>query len=172
MPAKIHKINIYMYKTFLAVAILLSLAILVPAISYAVQPTNDAPSPERTQKAQGETYTLGPQRLCGDNDTYCCGDPGPNNDKAIVTAINFGCVGKGAAMLDLTFAIIRFLSNGVGLVIIGSLIYAGIQYSGSRGDPQSTAMAVNRIQSTVFALLLFIFAYAIINYLVPGVFLR
>lgn len=93
-------------------------------------------------------------------------------ENAIKTSIDFGCKGEGNAMLDLAFAIIRFLSNGAGLVIIGSLIWAGIQFTGSRGDPQSSAMAINRIQSTVFALLIFIFAYAIINYLVPGVFLR
>lgn len=90
----------------------------------------------------------------------------------IKTSIDFGCKGIGNAMLDLTFAIIRFLSNGAGLVIIGSLVWAGLQYTGSRGDPQATALAVNRIQSTFFALLIFIFAYAIINYLVPGTFLR
>lgn len=100
-----------------------------------------------------------------------CGGKDQGNEP-VKTSINIGCKGKGNPILDLSFAIIRFLSNGAGLVIIGSLIYAGIQYSGSRGDAQSTAMAVNRIQSTVFALLLFIFAYAIINYLVPGTFLR
>lgn len=113
--------------------------------------------------SEGETSLFG-----GATAENVCG----GGENEIRTSIDFGCKGEGNAMLDLAFAIIRFLSNGAGLVIIGSLVWAGIQYTGSRGDPQSSAMAINRIQSTVFALLIFIFAYAIINYLVPGVFLR
>jgi hypothetical protein len=64
------------------------------------------------------------------------------------------------------------LSYGVGLVIVGSLTYAGIQYTGSRGDPNANAQAVKRIQANVTALLLFVFAYAIVNYIVPGQLLK
>ena len=70
--------------------------------------------------------------------------------------------------MDVIFAIIRFLSAGAGLVIVGSLVWGGIQYSLSRGDPQATAAAVNRIKSVLVALFIFIFAYAILNYLIPG----
>jgi hypothetical protein len=87
------------------------------------------------------------------------------------TTINIGCKGKGNPIADATFAVIRFLSNGVGLVIVGSLVYGGIQYSASRGDPQATAMAVNRLRSTLLALFIFIFGYTILNYLIPAGFL-
>lgn len=86
----------------------------------------------------------------------------------INTSINIGCHQEGNPIIDLIFAIIRLLSDGVGLVIVGSLVVAGIQYSSSRGDPQATAAAVNRIRSTIFALLLFIFGYAILNYIIPA----
>ena len=92
----------------------------------------------------------------------CGGDP------SVTTSIDFGCSGKGNPILDILFAITRFVSGGVGLIIIGSLIYAGIQYTSSRGDPNETAKAIHRIQANVIALLLFIFAFAIINYVVPG----
>jgi hypothetical protein len=74
--------------------------------------------------------------------------------------------------MDMTFAIIRFLTTGVGLVLVASMIWAGMQYTFSRGDPQASANAVTRIRSNVIALLIFIFAYAIINYVVPGAFLK
>ncbi len=104
---------------------------------------------------------------------------------AITTSINFGCNGAVCptspsapyctsshnAMIDLTFAIIRFLSDGVGLIIIASVIIAGIQYTFSRGEPQSIANASKRIQSSVTALLIFIFAYALLNYIIPNGFL-
>lgn len=97
---------------------------------------------------------------------HYCGDP-IKYDK-VTTSIAIGCKGKGTPILDLVFAIIRLLSMGVGLVVIGSIIMAGIQYTTSRGDPQATAKALNRVYSTFGALLLFIFAYAILNWLIPA----
>lgn len=98
-----------------------------------------------------------------------CGAP---DQDPYTPAIDIGCQGKGNPIMDALFGIIRFLSDGVGLVVIGSIIVGGIQYSGSRGDPQATAMAINRIRSSLFALLLFIFAYAMLNYLIPGAVLQ
>ncbi len=95
-----------------------------------------------------------------------CGDPG--QEAHIDPVIDLGCKGKGNAILDLTFAIMRFLSLGAGLVMIGSTIVAGIQYTVSRGDPQATAAALKRIVSTVSALFFFVFAYAILNWVVPA----
>ncbi len=93
----------------------------------------------------------------------------PDAPKTVVkTTINIGCQGRGNPIMDATFGIIHFLSNGVGLVLIGSLVYAGVQYTLSRGDPQATAAAINRIRSTIQALLIFILAYALLNYLIPG----
>jgi hypothetical protein len=99
-----------------------------------------------------------------------CG--GGKGNTSVTTSINIGCKGTGNPITDLTFAVIRFLSAGVGLVIIASLIVAGIQYSASRGDPQATAQAVKRIRSAVTALIIFIFGYAILNYLIPAGFIH
>lgn len=74
--------------------------------------------------------------------------------------------------MDLLFAVIRFLSIGVGLVITASMVWAGIQYTASRGDPNATSQSIKRLQANVVALLLFIFAYAILNYVVPGAVLK
>ena len=99
-----------------------------------------------------------------------CGDG--VNGKAVVTSIDIGCAGKGNPIADMTFGIIRFLSAGVGLVIVGSVIVAGIQYSASNGDPQAASKAKARISSTLIALLIFIFSYTLLNYLTPGGFLN
>lgn len=95
---------------------------------------------------------------------HTCG----HGSEAIDTSIAIGCEGKGNAILDMLFAFIRFLSAGAGLFIIGSLVLGGIQYTISRSDPQATAAALNRIRSVLVALLIYIFAYAILNYLIPG----
>jgi hypothetical protein len=98
-----------------------------------------------------------------------CGGPDYN---FYTPSIDIGCRGQGNPIADALFGFIRFLSAGVGLVIVGSIIVGGIQYTGSRGDPQSTAMAINRIRSSLYALLIFIFAYAILNYIIPAGFLK
>lgn len=93
----------------------------------------------------------------------------PNDVKVV---IDIGCRGQGNAILDAAFAILRFLTLGASLVIIGSTIVAGIQFTTSRGDPQATAAAIKRITNNAAALLLFIFTYAILNWLVPNTILR
>jgi hypothetical protein len=84
------------------------------------------------------------------------------------TAIDLGCAHFGNPIEALIFAIIKLLSDGVGLVIIASLIVAGIQFTASRDEPQAKAIAIKRIQSNLTAFLLYCFAYAIIFYLIPA----
>ena len=111
------------------------------------------------------------------------------NKGMVITAIDFGCTGaqcyrapggpppatnsgycsgNHSALVDLLFAVIRFLTDGIGLVIIMSLIIAGIQYTTSQGDPSAIKHATERIRSASTALALFIFAYAILNYIIPN----
>ena len=100
-----------------------------------------------------------------------CGDR--NDDKVYVkTSIDFGCQGKGNPILDMMFAIIRLLSNGVGIIIIGSIIVGGIQYTMSAGNPQAATNAIGRIRSTLIALVLYIFAYPLLNYVLPAGFFK
>ncbi len=91
---------------------------------------------------------------------------------SVTTSINFGCSGGGTPALALLFAVIRFLSAGVGLVVIASVVFAGIQYSLAGSDPQTVTKAKKRITNSIIALIVYIFAFAIINYLVPGGFLN
>ena len=104
----------------------------------------------------------------GTNGNYCCGDS--TNGGPVVTSIDLGCKGKGNPILDMSFAIIRLLSDGVGIVVVASVVVAGIQYTAARNDPQNIANATNRIRATLIALLIFIFAYSILNYIIPGIF--
>lgn len=111
-------------------------------------------------------------KLYTEGGDYQCGS-GANTVKM---SIDIGCKGSSctsrngsgcSALVDAAFAIIRFLSNGAGLVMIGSIVWAGIQYTTSRGDPAATAKAVERIRNTLIALGIFLFSYAILNWLLP-----
>jgi hypothetical protein len=95
-----------------------------------------------------------------------------SKENAVTTSIDIGCRGAScvssnphgcSALVDAVFAIIRVLSAGVGIVIVGSLMYAGIQYAGARDDPGAVGKAKERIKSNIIALGLFIFGFAILN---------
>ncbi len=105
---------------------------------------------------------LGEQSATGDT----CG--GGNGDKSVKISLNIGCSGNGNPIIDAMFAILRFLSVGVGIVAVTMMIVAGIQYTASQGNPNATAAALKRIRNVIIALLLYFFIYALMNWLIPG----
>ena len=86
----------------------------------------------------------------------------------MTTNIDLGCQTQGNAIMDMLFGIINFLSAGVGVVLIFSTVLAGIQWSAARDNPGSVEKAKSRLLSNLLALGLFIFAWALLNFLVPG----
>jgi len=89
-------------------------------------------------------------------------------DSQVTTNIDLGCQTQGNAIMDMLFGIINFLSAGVGVVLIFSTVLAGIQWSAARDNPGSVEKAKSRLLSNLLALGLFIFAWALLNFLVPG----
>ncbi len=155
---------------------------LLSAKAYAFLPeeapivTNPAEQPNEcsTNEALTQYDSLGGcvrnPTLTGEGKTlYQCG----NGDKKVMTGINFGCRGTSYQkqlnpIVDIAFAIFRFLSAGVGIVAVGSIIVAGLQYSASRGNPAATQASIQRISNTVVGLIIYMFIFAIANFLIPG----
>ena len=91
----------------------------------------------------------------------------------VTTSIDYGCSSQTSSgdknpIVLLLYAVVRFLTAGAGIVIVGSLVVGGIQYTTSQGDPQAQAKARGRVISALGALLLFIFTFALLQWLVPG----
>ena len=85
------------------------------------------------------------------------------------TKLDLGCKRQNKnPIIDLAYALIRFLSVGVGIVVVASVVFAGIMYTTSEGNPEKTAQAKSRIQTSIMALILYLFIFAIVQYLVPG----
>lgn len=63
---------------------------------------------------------------------------------------------------------INLLTMVFGLIATGSLIFAGIQYSASEGDPTKAGQAKNRIANTIFAIIAYLFLYGFLQFLIPG----
>jgi hypothetical protein len=64
--------------------------------------------------------------------------------------------------------VVNFLSAGVGLVVVGSIIVGGIQYAVAGNNANTVSAAKKRIQDTIIALIAFFFIYAFLNWLIPG----
>jgi hypothetical protein len=63
---------------------------------------------------------------------------------------------------------IQMLTIAFGLIAVISLVMGGIQYSASGGDPQKVTEAKKRISMTLMAVAAYAFAFAFIQFLVPG----
>ena len=96
--------------------------------------------------------------------------------RQVKTKFNLGCLGtnppgnieKLNAIEDMLYSFIRFLAAGVGIAVVISIIIAGIQYSTSEGNADTTQQAKDRIRNAMIGLLIYVFLFAIVQYLVPG----
>jgi len=132
--------------------------------------SNDAPPGGKI----GFVHTTIDIGCSGDNCVIHPPDPaaGQYNKDGGITGDPLYCSQYHNPVSDGVFSIIRFLSAGVGIVIVASTIVAGIQYTLSHDNPNEVNSAKTRIRSNLIALLIFIFAYAILNYIIPGGFFR
>lgn len=64
--------------------------------------------------------------------------------------------------------ILQFLSGGVGIVVLLMMTIAGVQYITAAGQPEQVKAAKNRIQNAITALVLFLIAFAFLNFIIPG----
>lgn len=120
----------------------------------------------------------------GQSGEYVCGTY-DEEERNVKTVFDFGCLGTDFAaskkaglntdkfeelspIMDMLFAVIRFLSVGIGIVITIALILSGIQYAGSEGNPEASAKAKKHVQDALVGLVIYIFAWSILQYLVPG----
>jgi hypothetical protein len=78
------------------------------------------------------------------------------------------CSTGGDPLIGMLLQVINFLAVGVGIAVVGGIIWGGLIYASSNGDSGKTKQAVTIIVNAVVGLLLFIFMYAFVNFLVPG----
>jgi hypothetical protein len=65
-------------------------------------------------------------------------------------------------------AILKVLSIGVGIAVVGGVVWGGIKYTTARGNASQTQAAISTIINAVIGLLLYIFMFAVLNFLIPG----
>lgn len=102
-----------------------------------------------------------PSAKCIDtNDPYNCTPK---------TSFAFGSCGTdNVGIRCMMVEILKFLSIGVGLAVVGGIITGGIVYSTSEGNPSKTQSGIKIISNSILALVLYFLMFAIINFLIPG----
>lgn len=64
--------------------------------------------------------------------------------------------------------VIQFLLAAVGIGLTAVIVIAGFQYMTANGDPQKVSSARKKIGFAITGVILYVFAGAILNFLVPG----
>lgn len=88
----------------------------------------------------------------------------PAEDPALTTCSGTNC----DLIAKYINPLIATLSAAVGVVVTISIVYGGIQYASSGGDPQKSAAAKSRITNSIFVLVAFFLLFAFLSWLIPG----
>lgn len=65
-------------------------------------------------------------------------------------------------------SLLTIFAGGVGLVVVGGVMWGGFLYMTARGNAAQTQKATMTIVGASIGLLLFIFMFALLNFIVPG----
>lgn len=111
----------------------------------------------------------------GDNNDPAGGgtDPGFNEESSVIGADQGDCNEtpmnrQNCGIVNLLVILINFLSAVAGVALVASLMLSGYLYMTARDNPGQIEKAKSRIVQTLIALTVFIFMYALLNFLVPG----
>lgn len=109
--------------------------------------------------SSGVNGTTGAEKTCGGVDTsiISCTEPGGE-----------GSTIEQSGVWGVLKLAIQILSVGVGVLAVGGLLWGSILYASAGGGAEQTKKAKDIIKNVVIGLLLYIFMFAIVNFLVPG----
>lgn len=77
------------------------------------------------------------------------------------------CLDTNPIVTDLN-VIVNFLSAGVGIVVIATIIIGGIQYSLAGDKAEAVTKAKTRITNGLLALVIYILIFGFLQWVVPG----
>ncbi len=112
----------------------------------------------------GSTGTTGGQADTGGRASLASNDPTANCEPPNGDPLD----SENCRIIGIIVDAINILSGLAGLAIVASLVIAGYQYMTARDNAGQIQKAKTRIIWALSALALFIFMYAILNFLVPG----
>lgn len=157
MKALKHKLSL------LVASVLLCLAVLVPN-TFAAEGIPQAVAPSCTSVDGGETVDgervdssdeESVEKACEES-TDCKPADGQKLNE------------ENCGIIQLIVGITNALSAIAGVVIVGVIIWGGVQYSAAGADATKVQAAKSKITNALIALLLLIFGYSLLQWLIPG----
>jgi len=98
--------------------------------------------------------------------TDTCSDTTGANGKVSQTKVD-KCLNQSPIVHDIQ-NIVNFLSAAVGVIVIAVIIIGGVQYSIAGDNASALTAAKQRITNGLIALFAFMFAWAFLQWLIPG----
>lgn len=89
-------------------------------------------------------------------------------DGAEKTAFPVNGKTSNVTIRDLAVEVIRFLSIGVGIAVVGGIAAGGVMYSTSQGNPAGAQKGITIITNAIVGLILYLLMFALMQFLVPG----
>jgi uncharacterized membrane protein YraQ (UPF0718 family) len=111
------------------------------------------------------TAVLADTPPCSEN---CAGNGGPSGSGAGPNAQQLsGSLKKNPVVRDLN-DIVSFLGAGVGVIVVGTLILGGIQYSLAGDSADAVSKAKQRITNGLIALVAYLLIFGFLQWIIPG----
>ena len=143
------------YKQFIvgivALGVLIAGGVAVSPVAHALPPVNHFAAPS----CPSGQVALKVDKKWQHDSTTCC----PNGTNKSASTCLFG---------KYINPFVNLLAALVGLAVVGGIIYGGILFSSSAGDPQKAAQGKEHIRNALIALLAYILLYTFLQFLIPG----
>lgn len=110
----------------------------------------------------GETAPGGSGACCPSGQTHL------SSDNRVCCPTSAANDGNSCLFAKYINPLIALLSVCVGLAVVGAIIYGGIEYIMSAGDPQKAASGKKHIVNALIALVAYALLYAFLQFMVPG----
>ncbi|HSE29101.1 MAG TPA: hypothetical protein VLA77_00770 [Candidatus Saccharimonadales bacterium] len=103
----------------------------------------------------------------------CTTSSGEQGIKTSIALVGERCIENGSTfqtnpIVQVLVAVLALFAGGVGLVVVGGIVWGGFLYMTARGNSSQTQQAITVIINACVGLLLFIFMFAILNFIIPG----
>ena len=84
------------------------------------------------------------------------------------TSVDFSCDATTDPVSAIAITVINFLAIGVGIAVVGGIVFGAIRYTSANGNASQAQQGIQIITGAIIGLVVFIFMYAILNFLIPG----
>lgn len=168
-----HLLTRYLCVVILAFAVISVSTSPVSAAKIKCVGTNGQTVEVETTRPQGETCAdhnldeYSPAQGAPQTDASSGGND--NNKSCGVNTVILGCSGAGSEPITRVFMeIFNFFAVGIGILVVAGIIMGGIRYATANGNTGQAEQGITIIVNAIIGLLLFIFMFALVNWLVPG----